>query len=300
MQMETMLYFPETVKFCSSLTTNKNVITLARDRQRTTFLQPLVSVSIHEFGSDARCQINYMGYGGEYRLSPDLGYYTHCQRSISQYINQLVDREPKPDWNASNPQCPIQDLPNSYRDYIACDLLPNRWYELDFSSSIRYEVFHKKTYRQFTSNHSSTFIFKPDYILDRNGTEVDWLLRLINLKAKLKRCEKVRYLLKVDDDFRLPINVQIEYRIVENGYIKYSKSVGNGTIDTWFSGSFDFIPSPTREQEICAKVNWPGSRKSFWLCRKIASKGQCNFKSSDSSSFYLTQFLGLLLLSKVL
>uniref|UniRef100_A0A914XUG8 Uncharacterized protein n=1 Tax=Panagrolaimus superbus TaxID=310955 RepID=A0A914XUG8_9BILA len=244
-----MLYFPDTVKFCASLTTNKNVLTLSKDRQRTTFLQPLLSIGIKEIGVQHRCQINFMGYGGEYRLSPDLGYYTHCQRSISQYINQLVDGEPKPEWNASNPQCPIQELPNSYKDYLACDLVPLKWYELDFESSMRYEVFHKKTYQQFTSNYSTTFLFKPDYFLERNGSEADWLTRLIEIKAKLKGCKKVRYFIRIDDQWKLPITVHIEYRITHDGLIKYSHHVGSGTIEHWFSGSFPFIRSPSRDHE---------------------------------------------------
>uniref|UniRef100_A0A7E4VTU8 Uncharacterized protein n=1 Tax=Panagrellus redivivus TaxID=6233 RepID=A0A7E4VTU8_PANRE len=281
MQIETMLYFPEAVKFCASITTNKNVITLAKDRQRTTFLQPLVSTTIREIDGTGSCKINYMGYGGEYRLSPDLGYYKHCQRSISKYISMLVDNESKPKWNSTNSQCPIQDLPNTYKDYIACDLIPNRWYELEFRSSIRYEVFHKKTYRQFAANHSSTFLFKPDYTLDRNGTELDWLARLVEVKIRLTQCKKVRYLLRVDDHWNhqyYPLKVTVDYKITADGYTKKSRQVGNGTINHWFAGSFEFEPSPLREHELCAHISYDNkSSRSFVICKRIASRGHCSF-----------------------
>lgn len=123
-------FLPDSYKFCSSLTTSKNVISLARDRQQTTFLQPIVQLILHEVGAPHRCKIEFLGYGGEYRLSPDLGYYPTCQKPISQYISQLAADMDAPSWNVSTSNCPIQSLPYKYSDYLSCELVKNRWYEV--------------------------------------------------------------------------------------------------------------------------------------------------------------------------
>uniref|UniRef100_A0A915EPJ4 Uncharacterized protein n=1 Tax=Ditylenchus dipsaci TaxID=166011 RepID=A0A915EPJ4_9BILA len=148
---ETMMFFPDEFKFCLSVNTTKTAPSLLQDTSRTTFLQSTVSTILHEVGSPYRCQINFMGYGGEYRLAPDLGYYPHCQKSLSQYTNELLNENSKdlPAWNISNPHCPIQALPNSYRNFVSCDLEEGRWYELIFTSSIHYEVHREdKFYHQ--------------------------------------------------------------------------------------------------------------------------------------------------------
>lgn len=92
--------------------------------------------------------------------------------------------------------------------------------------------------------------------------------------------------MRIDEHFNLPIFIQIEYRIVENDQIKYVKKIGNGTIDHWFTGNFVFIPSPSRDHEICVKFEWSGSRPIF-LCQKFAFRGQCyfNFSSAISNIF---------------
>lgn len=149
MQEDTMLFFPESYKFCSFLRTSKNVISLAKDRQRTTHLKPLVQMTLHEVGSPYKCKIgkwlkfvqystpslDYLGYGGEYRLSPDLGYYPTCQKPINQYITQLAASIEIPTWNVSTTSCPIQSLPSKYREYLSCELVKNRWYEVSLFKS---------------------------------------------------------------------------------------------------------------------------------------------------------------------
>jgi hypothetical protein len=90
------------------------------------------------------------------------------------------------------------------------------------------------------------FLFKPDNFVERNGSELDWLQRLVDLQAKYllsngcnsylwnfrqKNCHKARYLIRVDEAWPLPITVFIDYRIKENGYIKFLKHLGNGTLD---------------------------------------------------------------------
>uniref|UniRef100_A0A0M3HWJ7 OMP_b-brl domain-containing protein n=1 Tax=Ascaris lumbricoides TaxID=6252 RepID=A0A0M3HWJ7_ASCLU len=123
------------------------------------------------------------GYNNEYRISPDLGYYVGCQKAISLYISQLATGK-TPTWNATNANCPLYQLPNTYKGYLACDFVRGRWYAMSFESSIRYELYHNKAYRQFWSNHSSVFLVKPDYLLQRNGTEIDWLTSLLTFRIR--------------------------------------------------------------------------------------------------------------------
>lgn len=62
--------------------------------------------------------------------------------------------------------------------------MANKWYELSYDSSTRYETYHSNQYKQFFSNHSSVFLFKPEHVLEQNGTEVEWLERLVNLDVR--------------------------------------------------------------------------------------------------------------------
>ncbi|KAI1718696.1 hypothetical protein Ddc_09343 [Ditylenchus destructor] len=255
---ETMMFFPNELRFCLTMKTSKTPDQLKRDSERTTFLQSTVSTTLHEIGSPYRCQINFMGYGGEYRLTPDLGYYPHCQKSLSLYTNELLNENQKdlPVWNISHPSCPIQALPNSYRNFLSCELNADRWYELLYTSSIHYEVFREhRLYHQLWANHSTTFMFKTDKYVERAGPELYWLQKLIALKVKRsKDCSTVRYLLKVDDAWPLRMRVFIDYQVRENAYIKHLKHVGNGTLDQWFSGTFSLWPAADRTHEICAQV----------------------------------------------
>uniref|UniRef100_A0A914CE47 Uncharacterized protein n=1 Tax=Acrobeloides nanus TaxID=290746 RepID=A0A914CE47_9BILA len=300
MQVETMLFFPNTVKFCAAVHTNKNVLHLAKDKQRTTYLSPIISFTLHEIGSPARCRMDFMGYGGDYRLTPDLGYYPHCLRSLSQYINQLVVGTAPPLWNITNTQCPIHDLPKTYLDYISCDLVANKWYELNYDSSIRYETYHNNNYRQFWANHSTVFLFKPEYYMERNGTEVDWLEKLVHLDVRLKNCERVRYLLTVDSDWPLPVTVYVDYQVSEGQYIKYKKHMGNGTLDRWFSGSFS-INRSDRTHELCVQLYWRGSKNRFQLCRTFLHPGGCDFSAASNhrASFLLTLILMLIWMKQI-
>ncbi|KAI6225564.1 hypothetical protein M3Y95_00710500 [Aphelenchoides besseyi] len=295
---DTMLFFPDNLKFCSSIRTSKSVVSLAKDRQRTTFLQPMVYLTLHEIGSPYRCSVQYLGYGSEYRFSPDLGWYPTCQKPISNYVSQLaVSPSNSPVWNVTNSQCPIQSLPSKYRDYLSCDLVKHRWYELSFKSSIRYEVFHKRRYHQAWANHSTAFIFKPDNFVERNGTELGWLQKLIDLQAKQKHCEKARYLIKVDEAFPLPLTVFIDYRIKEDGYIKFLKHLGNGTLDNWFSGAFTLEKSD-RIHEVCVQFVYSGSINRYRICRTFLQPNECRFGTNTST--VRSCFISLLLSTIVL
>jgi hypothetical protein len=45
-------------------------------------------------------------------------------------------------------------------------------------------VFDEKSYEQYWANHSTVFLFKPSNYVQQNGTEVEWLQRLIQLEAR--------------------------------------------------------------------------------------------------------------------
>ncbi|KAI6178737.1 hypothetical protein M3Y98_00534000 [Aphelenchoides besseyi] len=275
---DTMLFFPDNLKFCSSIRTSKSVVSLAK-RPTTNN----VYLTLHEIGSPYRCSVQYLGYGGEYRFSPDLGWYPACQKPISNYVSQLaVSPSNSPVWNVTNSHCPIQSLPSKYRDYLSCDLVKHRWYELSFKSSIRYEVFHKRRYHQAWANHSTAFIFKPDNFVERNGTELGWLQKLIDLQAKQKHCERARYLIKVDEAFPLPLTVFIDYRIKEDGYIKFLKHLGNGTLDNWFSGAFALEKSD-RIHEVCVQFVYSGSINRYRICRTFLQPNECRFGTNGST-----------------
>ncbi|TKR95232.1 hypothetical protein L596_009429 [Steinernema carpocapsae] len=287
MQSDTMLFFPEAVKFCASITTSKRHSHLEVDRRYTTYLQPVVTVTWKALDAYDKCKMEFIGYGGEYRLSPDLGYYTSCQRSISQYINHLVGHT-TPTWNITNPRCPIQGLPLSYKDYLACDFIENKWYQLEFKSAIKYENYYNKLYHSHWSNYSTSYVFKPERALSRNGTEIDWLHRMITFKVKTSNCSQIRYLVYLDKDWPIPMTIYIDYYV--RG--KFSKHLANGTIDEWHNGRFYMIPLDW-DHDLCIRLTWTGAKRQTTICRKIARKGECDFSkdSTRKSRFCWTVYL---------
>lgn len=70
------------------------------------------------------------------------------------------------------------------KDLLSCNIKENKWYELIFYSSIQYEIYQDSYYHQFWANYSTTFIFKTEKYVERNGTELFWLQRLVELKTK--------------------------------------------------------------------------------------------------------------------
>lgn len=73
---------------------------------------------------------------------------------------------------------------NLLQEYLTCSFTRGQWYEISYKSSIRYEIYYKKTYRTFWSNYSSIFLVKPDYSLASNNTELEWLKKLITMKIR--------------------------------------------------------------------------------------------------------------------
>ncbi|CAK5078678.1 unnamed protein product [Meloidogyne enterolobii] len=292
-QLDTMLFFPSDLKICASIESNKGINALSRDRARTTHLRPLVFLSIRP------------GYQGDYRFAPDLGYYQTCQRSISQHLDKLVEKEKDilvdsksptsiPLLNSTTNNCPIHSLPGTIRELNACKLKDGQWYELSFRSAIQYEILitEKNIYQQMWVNHSTTFVFKPDREVWRNGTELYWLQRLLQLRVKMKNCEAVRYLLKLDESWssgQLPVTVFIDYQVRENAYVKHSRHLGNGTLmDGWFTGTFPVWRTPElRTHELCVQFAWPRSLNQYRLCRTFL-RGRSSL-DCDPFSYY-TQY----------
>ncbi|VDN50069.1 unnamed protein product [Dracunculus medinensis] len=192
------------------------------------------------------------GYNNPYRISPDFGYYTACQKSISLYLSQLVAQETLT-WDSSNENCPLYRLPNNYESYLACDFVRNRWYELFFSSAIQYELYYKKIYRKFWANYTSTFLIKPTYVVRKNGTETDWLSDLISLQIRLKDCNYAEYLISIDPFWPVPLSVTLRYRIRTTVHVHYVSILFNSTINRWKSSIFPIISS-TFLHELCIQV----------------------------------------------
>ncbi|VDK47414.1 unnamed protein product [Anisakis simplex] len=212
----TMLFFPEKVKFCATFYTSKRKGHYEKDVKRTANLHSLVKIAWNDIHSNETCTLFY-------KFPPDLGYYMGCQKAISLYISQLAAGK-VPTWDEKNQNCPLHQLPNTYKNYLACDFVRGRWYSMSFESSIRYELYHNKAYRQFWSNHSSIYLIKPDYLLQRNGTEVDWLASLLT------------------------------FRIRNEDHIHYTSLIANKTLSRWSSSIFAVTPS-IDTQELCIEVS---------------------------------------------
>ncbi|VDK79455.1 unnamed protein product [Litomosoides sigmodontis] len=178
-----MVLFPEAVRSCGSFQTNKRQDDYENDLKHVTRLEPTVQIIWHEMGNPNTCELGYKGYQKNYRISPDLGYYIGCQKALSQYLSQLAVRK-IPVWNNSNANCPLKSLPRSYEGYLACDFIQGKWYEIIFTSAIRYELYHEKVYKTFWSNHSSILLIRPNFLIKTKYTEIDWLSKLISLKVR--------------------------------------------------------------------------------------------------------------------
>uniref|UniRef100_A0A0K0EZK4 Uncharacterized protein n=1 Tax=Strongyloides venezuelensis TaxID=75913 RepID=A0A0K0EZK4_STRVS len=304
LQHDVMLYFPEVVRFCASLHTNKNKRLLDREKQKTTFIEPKVVIKFQAINSTNQCSITFTGYQSEYRFSPDLGYYSACQKSISQYVSSLVDNE-SPIWTQTNHQCPIQDLPKTTEDYMACDLLTNNWYQLSFFSTIRFETYKNRLYHKHFSNYTTNYIFKPDFIVHRTGDETEYLKTLVDLKVIHENCDIARYLVKIDKDWALPIKAYFEYRIVHNEKAKHFQKISNGTIQHWYSGELKMLKDPWKH-ELCIKFSWKGSRVKHRFCEVIADYNECppilltSNNKTKNNNFYCITFIILIFISYIM
>ena len=81
------------------------------------------------------------------------------------------------------------------QDYVSCALSPNAWYILDWHSSIQYETFHNKSYGKsfhsenefsgtYWANYTTSYVFQPTDRLSLNGTEGEWLRRLLTIETR--------------------------------------------------------------------------------------------------------------------
>uniref|UniRef100_A0A915ACX2 Uncharacterized protein n=1 Tax=Parascaris univalens TaxID=6257 RepID=A0A915ACX2_PARUN len=215
----------------------------------------------------------FQGYNNEYRISPDLGYYVGCQKAISLYISQLATGK-APTWNATNVNCPLYQLPSTYKGYLACDFVRGRWYAMSFESSIRYELYHNKAYLQFWSNHSSVFLVKPDYLLQRNGTEIDWLTSLLTFRIRLLGCDEAEYLVNVDAEWNKQLWMLLHYRLRREDHIHYTSLIANTTLDRWTTATFAVIPS-TDTQELCIQISWEASGNTLSQCVSFELESVC-------------------------
>ncbi|VDO39964.1 unnamed protein product [Haemonchus placei] len=212
-----MQYLPHPVRYCMTVKSSKSPRDLIRDRQGAIGIASSVVFTWRQVTSARQCRFGFQGYQGEYRLAPDFGAYEECQYVLSRYSHALSEVSNSIQgsdddknvcganilsvgslmvlardgplsktlrFNASEPDCPFIYLPTNYADYVSCSLKDNEWYVLDWQSSIRYETYHKGTYGTYYANHTTSFVFQPSDILLRNGTETEWLARLIHLETR--------------------------------------------------------------------------------------------------------------------
>lgn len=277
-----MVLFPETVRSCGSFHTSKRHDDYNTDLKHVTSLEPTVQIIWHEMGNPNTCELEYKGYQENYRISPDLGYYIGCQKALSHYISQLAIRK-TPIWNTSNANCPLKSLPKSYEDYLACDFTHGKWYEVFFKSMIRYEVYHKKVYRTFWSNHSSIFLIMPRFLTKTNYTEVDWLPKLISFKVRSINCDDAEFSLNINPNWSQPISFIIHYRIRLDNHVHYISLIGNRTVDDWMSDTFILIPSHAIH-EVCYKMTWESYEHQFENCIPFQIDQKCFERSNAQLS----------------
>uniref|UniRef100_A0A0N5DBI3 Tudor domain-containing protein n=1 Tax=Thelazia callipaeda TaxID=103827 RepID=A0A0N5DBI3_THECL len=195
------------------------------------------------------------GYQKVYRISPDLGYYIECQKAISQYISELATRK-TPNWNSSSDSnCPLKHLPTNYEGYLACDFVQGKWYQILFKSVTRYEVYHKKVYRTFWSNHSSIYVIRPSFLIKTNYTEVNWLQKLISLKVS-------------------SISLLVHYRIRIDNHLYYMIMISNCTIHQWVTQTFTLIPYYA-VHEVCYETDWPSYEHRLEHCVPFQIDNKC-------------------------
>ncbi|VDL72190.1 unnamed protein product [Nippostrongylus brasiliensis] len=186
-----MQYLPHPPRYCVTMRSSKSQKDLAKDRKGTTSISSTVRFTWRQVTSARQCQFGFQGYQGEYRLSPDFGAYDECQYVLSRHSHALSEVLARGGplskalhFNASDPACPFTYLPTTYADYVSCALNSNEWYIMDWQSSIRYDTYHKGNYGSYYANHTTSFVFQPSDNLLRNGTEVEWLARLMHLETR--------------------------------------------------------------------------------------------------------------------
>ncbi|XGW25088.1 hypothetical protein V3C99_006478 [Haemonchus contortus] len=295
-----MQYLPHPVRYCMTVKSSKSPRDLIRDRQGAIGITSSVIFTWRQVTSARQCRFGFQGYQGEYRLAPDFGAYEECQYVLSRYshaLSEVLARDGPLSktlrFNASEPDCPFIYLPTNYADYVSCSLKDNEWYVLDWQSSIRYETYHKGVYY---ANHTTSFVFQPSDILLRNGTETEWLARLIHLETRTDGCEDASLLIRFHEYWPLTSTITIYYYIKDGQRISYDSHLVTASVNGWLQQDFSLIPEPGIH-EVCVKLNGQPEIRHR-VCRVVVDRAECPFpQSSNAAILPIFSFVYLIVVS---
>ncbi|CAI2305192.1 unnamed protein product [Caenorhabditis sp. 36 PRJEB53466] len=256
-----MNFFSYPVQFCVTLRSDKGIREEIRDLQSTTSLQSRVSISWRQLATAHSCRLTFKGYQTEYRISPDLGGYETCQTSISRHLFKLsqgmnmgVEHQKRIEFNSTNQECPIVSVPTDYPEYVACKFTSNEWYQVEWTSTIRYETFRNGEYGTYWANDTQNFIVKMSEEMRRNGSEHVWLKRLLKLDTKLDGCDTTNLLIHFADDWNFAASsVSLTYRIFEGSTKIHADYLGTFAVEGWREMNIPLKRIPG-DHEICAQL----------------------------------------------
>ncbi|CAJ0592872.1 unnamed protein product [Cylicocyclus nassatus] len=297
-----MQYLPQPPRYCVAMKSSKAQRDLVRDQQSTVSIKSNVLFTWRQVTSAQQCRFGFKGYQGEYRLAPDFGAYEECQYSLSRHTHALSEVLAKGGplskslkFNSSNPDCPINELPTTYADYVSCSLNANEWYILDWHSSIRYETYHNGVYGAYYANHSTSFVFQPTDELQRNGSEAVWLARLLHLETKTNGCDQASVLARFDEYWPYSSSVDLHYFIRDGRRILYEGHLVTTSVERWLQYDFALRPQPG-VHEICAQIiGLPHIRHR--VCHVVVDRLECPFPANSPAStlpptvIYLAAFM---------
>lgn len=284
-----MQYLPQPARYCVTMRSSKTPRDLARDKQGTTSISSSVLFTWRQVTSARQCRFGFQGYQGEYRLSPDFGAYEECQSVLSRHSHALSEVLARGGplsktlrFNTSDPDCPFNDLPTTYADYVSCTLNANEWYILDWHSSIRYETYHNGIYGSYYANHTTSFVFQPSDNLLRNGTETDWLARLIHLETRTNGCDAASLLVHFDEHWPFLSTVVVYYYVRDGPRISHDSHLVTASVQRWLQHEFNLSPQPGAH-EVCAQITGrPDIRQR--VCRMVVDRLQCPFPRMSSAT----------------
>ncbi|EYC29279.1 hypothetical protein Y032_0006g2882 [Ancylostoma ceylanicum] len=293
-----MQYLPQPARFCVTMKSSKSQRDLARDQQSTVSIKSSVLFTWRQVTSARQCRFGFQGYQGEYRLSPDFGAYEECQYSLSRHTHALSEVLARGGplskslrFNSSNPDCPINELPTTYADYVSCSLNANEWYILDWHSSIRYETYHNGVYGSYYANHSTSFVFQPSDVLLRNGTESEWLARLLHLETRTNGCDQASLLARFDEYWPYSSTVALHYIVRDGRRISHEDHLITTSVERWLQHDFALHPQPGIH-EICAQIiGKPHIRHR--VCRIVVDRLECPFPQTSHAAALRLPFVYL-------
>ncbi|KAJ1362081.1 hypothetical protein KIN20_021497 [Parelaphostrongylus tenuis] len=294
-----MQYLPQPARFCMTVKSSKSQRDLTRDQQSTVSISPSVLFSWRRINGARQCQFGFKGYQGEYRLSPDFGAYEECQYSLSRHTYALSEvlaldgpLSMTLRFNSSNSNCPIDYLPTTYVDYVSCTLNLNEWYVLDWYSTIRYETYHNGAYGTYYANHSTSFVFQPTDNLLRNGTEKEWLARLILLDTKTNGCEDASLLVRYEEHWPYSSTLIIHYYIRDYHRIVHEEHLVTANVDRWLQHDFVLHPK-LGVHEVCAQMT-DKPRNRHRVCRIVVNRMECPFPKWNHATISLPSLVHVL------